>query len=213
VPETTGKQKAGIAGITAAMVAAGGLYTAVHGSHSETKAISRNDTPVVINRPHDANGSPLPVTVITPGPNGGPPIVIVGAEPPRCFYGGTEAKPLPDPHCTPGATRLVSVSEVCTPGTAADARHVTAAQKKRVVEAYGASPFKGEIDHLISLQLGGSNDIKNLWPEAGKVPNGKDAVENRLHAWVCKKPTLARLHAAQKAIRTNWTTAERIITP
>lgn len=207
--DTTGKQKVGLAGAAAALVAVTGVITAVHGTHTTTTANST--APVVVNRPHDASGSPLPVTV-SPLPNG-QSLVIVGAEPPRCFYGSSGDNLLPDPHCTPGAVRVVSVKDVCTPGTAADARSVTDAQKKRVVEAYGASPFKGEIDHLISLQLGGSNDIRNLWPETGKVPNAKDATENRLHAWVCKQPSLTRLRAAQRAIATNWTTAERIITP
>ncbi len=26
-------------------------------------------------------------------------------------------------------------------------------------------PYAHEVDHLVSLELGGSNDIRNLWPE------------------------------------------------
>lgn len=204
--ETATKAKAG--GAAALLVAVTGLVTAVHGTHTETKAISRNDTPVVINRPHDANGSPLPVSVITPGPGGGPPIVIVGhGAPANCIVNGQ----LPDRMCTPGAVRAVDVKTVCTPGTAADARHVTASAKRVALAEYGLEDFHGEIDHLISLQLGGSNNIKNLWPQAGKIPNAKDAIENRLHTWVCAKPSQTRLRAAQHAIAVNWTTAERII--
>lgn len=207
------KQKAGIGGGVALIAALTGAYTAFHGTHTETTAVSRNDTPVVINRPHDVNGSPLPVTVIPGSKNGGPPIVIVGAEPPSCFAGGTRARALPDRACTPGAIRGATVATICTPGTAADARSVPESVKKKVREEYGYTPadFKGEIDHLISLQLGGSNDIKNLWPEEGQVPNEKDAIENRLHAWVCKTRSSTRLRAAQKAISKNWTTADAII--
>jgi hypothetical protein len=64
-----------------------------------------------------------------------------------------------------------------------------------------------ELDHLVSLELGGSNDEANLWPEIGKVPNPKDTVENDLHDAVCSgKVTLA---AAQQAIASDWTTAEQ----
>ena len=41
---------------------------------------------------------------------------------------------------------------------------------------------------LISEMIGGSNDIKNLWPESYAEPNGahtKDKLENRLHELVC----------------------------
>jgi hypothetical protein len=46
-----------------------------------------------------------------------------------------------------------------------------------------------EIDHLVSLELGGSNDQKNLWPQPyqGSAWNAhvKDQLENFLHAQVC----------------------------
>jgi hypothetical protein len=59
---------------------------------------------------------------------------------------------------------------------------------------------------LVSLELGGANDVKNLWPEVGSLPNPKDKVENALHRAVCSgKVTLA---AAQHAIATDWMTAE-----
>jgi hypothetical protein len=63
-----------------------------------------------------------------------------------------------------------------------------------------------ELDHLVSLERGGSNDVKNLWPEVGKLPNPKDTVENDLHRAVCSgRITLA---AAQQAIAADWVTAE-----
>lgn len=63
------------------------------------------------------------------------------------------------------------------------------------------SPQKYEVDHLISLELGGSNSIKNLWPEPG-FPNPKDKLENRLHAMVCNGQL--SLLQAQRAIGGNW---------
>jgi Rieske Fe-S protein len=204
--DSSTKKKASAGGAVALIAAVTGLYTAVHGTHTTTTAVSRNDTPVVINRPHDVNGSPLPVTVV---PNkGGPPIVIVGAEPPACFYGGTQDKPLPDKKCTPGVADVtITKSDICPHLGSNVIRSVSAATKKKVREEYGYDDtFKGEIDHLISLELGGSNDIKNLWPQEGKIPNGKDAIENRLHGEVCAG-TIS-LVAAQREIAANWTTAK-----
>jgi hypothetical protein len=76
--------------------------------------------------------------------------------------------------------------------------------------AYGLPvTLVSELDHLVPLELGGSSDITNLWPEAGKVPNPKDAVENALRAAVCAhKVTLG---AAQDAIARDWLTAEAVL--
>ena len=45
-----------------------------------------------------------------------------------------------------------------------------------------------EIDHIVSLELGGSNDIANLFPEQRDINPGykvKDKLENKLHDLVC----------------------------
>jgi hypothetical protein len=60
----------------------------------------------------------------------------------------------------------------------------------------------GELDHLVPLELGGSNDTTNLWVEAGPLPNPKDAVEDALNREVCDG-TLS-LRAAQREIAQNW---------
>jgi hypothetical protein len=60
---------------------------------------------------------------------------------------------------------------------------------------------------LISLELGGSNDIANLWPEAASPTPGfhqKDQVENYLHDQVCAGKI--SLSEAQEEIATNWLT-------
>ena len=62
-----------------------------------------------------------------------------------------------------------------------------------------------EIDHLIPLELGGSNDISNLWPQSYVAPWGahiKDELENRLHKLVCAGTIT--LPEAQNAITSNW---------
>ena len=83
-------------------------------------------------------------------------------------------------------------------------------QRFKFDEAYPAYEVpdgtKTELDHLVSLELGGSNDASNLWPERSAPPNPKDAVENALHAAVCSGQM--SLRAAQLAIASNWMTAK-----
>jgi hypothetical protein len=62
-----------------------------------------------------------------------------------------------------------------------------------------------EIDHIVSLELGGSNSIANLFPEPGSgIANYhvKDRLENRLHDMVCSGGV--SLRAAQQQIAGNW---------
>ena len=62
-----------------------------------------------------------------------------------------------------------------------------------------------EIDHIISLELGGSNDIANLYPERASPAPGyrvKDRLENKLHSMVCSGQK--SLSSARVGIATNW---------
>ena len=63
-----------------------------------------------------------------------------------------------------------------------------------------------EVDHLISLELGGSNDIKNLWPQSYTTKpwnaHVKDKLENRLHKLICYGAI--NIVEAQIAISKNW---------
>jgi hypothetical protein len=123
--------------------------------------------------------------------------------------GCTVHGPLPDPECSPGAIFPEATKEkICVPGYSASVRNVPESEKKQVYLAYGiASHIKGEyeMDHIISLELGGSNEVANLYPEAAVPTPGfheKDKVENYLHTLVCtgKIP----LPQAQELIRSNW---------
>jgi len=129
---------------------------------------------------------------------------------------------LPNSTITPGdidasATKEVICVRGYTSGVKADGtkvRNVTEATKLLAYRKYGMEGnYKGycdpkvgcEIDHLISLQLGGSNDIKNLWPQsyAGQWnAHMKDGLENTLRAKVCKGEIT--LKEAQQAISSNW---------
>jgi hypothetical protein len=127
-----------------------------------------------------------------------------------------QAGPRPDPQCTPGSfdpavTQANIQTTICRSGYTATVRPPVDQTEKAKHALYGAygvpAGTTSELDHLVSLELGGSNDEANLWPEIGKVPNPKDKVENALHDAVCSgKVTLA---AAQQAIASDWTTAEQ----
>jgi hypothetical protein len=111
---------------------------------------------------------------------------------------------LPNSNLTPGAVfPYVTVEQICKPGYANGSdvsndghgvRYVPRSVKWAVFKAYfGKVPDKTgnyEVDHLISLELGGSNDQKNLWPESYLTDpynaHVKDKLENRMHALVYK---------------------------
>ncbi len=115
---------------------------------------------------------------------------------------------LPDSQCTPGAIFSVTTADICQPGYARSVRNVPESEKQEVYAEYGILSHQSgqyEVDHLISLELGGSNDIANLWPEAASPTPGfhqKDQVENYLHDQVCAGNI--SLSDAQKEIATDW---------
>jgi hypothetical protein len=135
---------------------------------------------------------------------------------------------LPDPTCTPGArngavTEGALAATICRRGFSSSVRppvELTEPAKYRSMAAYGdRGPASGyEYDHLVPLELGGSSDTRNLWPEPDQGSpgrfdardpygrNAKDGVEDRLAAAVCAGQV--PLAAAQEAIARDWTTAE-----
>jgi hypothetical protein len=114
----------------------------------------------------------------------------------------------PDPALTPGeAFANVTAAQVCVPGYSSSVRSVSSAEKAQVYARYGIVNVAGqhEVDHFISLELGGDNALANLWPEPYlPVPGAhqKDTVENYLHAQVCKGTMT--LQQAQQAITGDW---------
>jgi hypothetical protein len=110
----------------------------------------------------------------------------------------------------------VTAAQVCVPGYSASVRAVSFAEKTAVFAEYRTfdTPGAYEVDHLISLELGGSNNITNLWPEPYAGPNGaraKDKVENSLHADVCAGRLT--LQAAQTKIAADWWNAVAAANP
>jgi hypothetical protein len=122
---------------------------------------------------------------------------------------------LPDRSCTPGAidpavTQANIGSTICRSGYTTKVRPPESQTEKfkwEVAEpAYGQHDVPGELDHEIPLELGGANDARNLWVQAGPLPNPKDAVEDALNRAVCDGTV--KLRAAQAAIAKNWLKAE-----
>lgn len=119
---------------------------------------------------------------------------------------------LPNQHITPGEVDAsAGLEKICTVGYTKTVRNVSESKKDHVYELYGIQRVPGqyEVDHLISLQLGGTNSMRNLWPQSyfGEPWNAhvKDGLENELNRLVCdgKIP----LEIAQNAIATDWIAA------
>jgi hypothetical protein len=125
---------------------------------------------------------------------------------------GNRAPIEPDPLLTPGATLPVTVEDICASGYTRKVRNVPAEVKRDVYRRYGIRHHqKGEfeMDHLISLELGGSNSERNLWPESNWTTpwnaRAKDALENALHREVCAGRV--PLATAQHEIASDWIAA------
>jgi hypothetical protein len=131
--------------------------------------------------------------------------------------------PIPDPICTPGAVNPTVAEDVLrNPSfrTACVRGHATTEHEKAETYRWYRVAHPGhntgqnqtcELDHLVSLELGGADTLENIWPQCGP-PNvalrqryfkQKDAVENYLARQV--KRGRMNLSEAQKGIATDWT--------
>jgi hypothetical protein len=119
--------------------------------------------------------------------------------------------PNPDRACSPGAYYTgLNKRTICSDTfRTSSVRHVTDGTKHAVEVAYGleAKAYGAalEIDHIVSLELGGSNEPANLFPERADAHPGyrvKDKLENRLHDLVCAGDI--RLRDARRQISADW---------
>lgn len=123
------------------------------------------------------------------------------------FSAPSLAVTMPDPNKTPGAVfPTVTSATTCVPGYTQTVRNVDHDTKVAVCRAYGIT--KGcpgpnyEIDHWVSLTLGGANDTKNLWPQPIKEAHAKDQIEYLLHLRVCHGDI--SLQQAQDQVKHWW---------
>jgi anti-sigma factor RsiW len=117
---------------------------------------------------------------------------------------------LPVASITPGATWDVSVEELCS--GAPRVRPITAAMRAQVVSAYGVEhvpPDQYELDYLVTPELGGATDARNLWPQkyASPIWNArvKDELERLLPQLVCNHRL--DLTTAQRDMASDWIAA------
>jgi hypothetical protein len=121
----------------------------------------------------------------------------------------TGAKPIA--YLTPGATRPVGATDLCA-RQGATTRRISPQVRLAVVRDYSMEHVPAhdyELDYLITPELGGSDDRRNLWPErySSDVWNArvKDELERLLPNLVCAG-TLP-LAAAQRDMATDWIAA------
>jgi hypothetical protein len=107
----------------------------------------------------------------------------------------------------------VTLRELCARGYTRPWRAVSADVRAEVFSAYKIPrPLRTayELDHLVPLELGGSNAPRNLWPQprAGRWnARRKNRLERRLRRRVCSGEL--SLDAARQAIGQDWRIAYR----
>jgi hypothetical protein len=104
------------------------------------------------------------------------------------------------------------LEDVCAEHSSVQVRITSVALERKVFQEYGlagAPTSNYEVDFLITPELGGTDDIRNLWPEpySSTVWNAhvKDQLEERLYHLVCEQKV--DLQTAQKDIATDWVAA------
>jgi len=125
-----------------------------------------------------------------------------------------ETRAIPNPDLTPGATLPVTRNDICAADMTETVRLVPARVAEQVFAAYGIHhprPRDYELDYLITPALGGSDNIRNFWPQpyGATMWNAhvKDALEDYLHRQVCAGEL--DLAVAQSDISRDWTAAYR----
>lgn len=144
-------------------------------------------------------------------------------QPGSCHVQLRNGLPIPDPRCTPGAVNTTLTIDVLRDSrfrTSCVRDNLTSAAQK--AKTYGwyriAHPDNNhgvmqtcELDHLISLELGGADSLENIWPKCGpsevvlreRFFKQKDAVENYLAKQV--REGRIKLKDAQEGIARDWT--------
>jgi hypothetical protein len=118
----------------------------------------------------------------------------------------------PKPDLTPGATRPIAASDICGGKSEIKNSEIPSAIQQKVFEEYGLANARTsdyELDYLITPELGGTTDVRNLWPEPFNRTEWnahvKDALESLLYRKVCSGEI--DLPTAQHEIATGWISA------
>jgi hypothetical protein len=136
---------------------------------------------------------------------------------------GEDTFTLPDRGCTPGAINATLTRDTLTNPSFRTAcvrdKATSAQQKETTYTTYGTpKPERNtgvmqtcELDHLVSLELGGADTLNNIWPQCGpddvvlvsRFFKQKDIVENYLAKQV--KDGVMELPEVQRGIAEDWT--------
>jgi hypothetical protein len=132
-----------------------------------------------------------------------------------CIVSGTLAAPSiataqRPSYKTPGATAKVKMDQLCAADFPTSMKPVANWQRTEALGRYGirSEDFSGDLDHLVPVSLGGSNDPDNLWPfrASGTFTfEAKQALEVKLHEMMCAGKI--SLKDAQEEFRRDWTKA------
>jgi len=111
---------------------------------------------------------------------------------------------LPKPQFTPGAIRTQDATDICSPTFRPAAfKKTTDVTRKKVCKEYGSLRcIHEQVHELIPYELGGADDIKNLWIQPAASYHEKKKLEDRLHDLVCSGQM--QLPTAQQCLEKNW---------
>jgi hypothetical protein len=135
----------------------------------------------------------------------------------------SNGRPIPDPDCTPGAFNpTLTLTVLKTKGFTTKCVRDQPTSKKQKEQAYSLYGIERpdqnyglsqtcELDHLISMNLGGAETLDNIWPLCGPADvsldnryfKQKGLVENYLAREV--RAGRISLADAQKGIAEDWT--------
>lgn len=119
---------------------------------------------------------------------------------------------LPRADLTPGAAAPVALHDMCDPGRERRTEPIPRAVQEAIFARYGADYRRAdeyELDYLITPELGGVVDERNLWPQPfARTPWNayvKDELERLLHQRVCAGDL--DLATAQREMASDWISA------
>ena len=149
--------------------------------------------------------------------------VVLPPAPGGCTPKMSNGFQIPDPSCSPGAINpTLTLKVLKTKGFTTKCVRDQASSKKQKEQTYVWYEIKKpknnsgkrqtcELDHIISLQLGGADTLENLWPQCGRANvalpkrsfKRKDDVENYLARQI--KDGKIGVKEAQQGIAEDWT--------
>jgi hypothetical protein len=118
------------------------------------------------------------------------------------------AAQLPNNYYTPGKADKVDQKQLCAATFESSVKPLADWQKNTALERYGVRPesFNGEMEHLVPVSLGGSNDPDNLYvfhAQGEYTLEAKQRLAAKLHELVCDGKMSVK--QAQDVFKKDWT--------